>query len=59
MITNGAIDINSWDENNSPMILPKIIVTAILEQESTQYNGQGTSFEKEVKKGVRNLRYFL
>ena len=32
------------------MILPKCIVTAILQDESTQYEGKGTSFEKQVKK---------
>jgi len=35
------------------------ILTAILKQESTQYEAKGTSFEKEVKEQVENLRYFL
>lgn len=58
-IDSGAIDIDSWDNNNHPMILPKIIVTALLERESEQYKGKDTCFEKEVKKGVKNLKYFL
>ena len=58
-LNSGAIDIDNWDEKNSPMILPKCIVTALLEQESTQYAGSGTSFEKEIKKEVKNIRYFL
>ncbi len=58
-INSGAIDIDGWDENTSPMILPKIILTAILQDESGQYSGRGTSFENKVKKEVKNLRYFL
>lgn len=58
-LNSGAIDIDSWDENDKPMILPKCIVTAILENESTQYAGSGTSFQKQIKKEVKNIRYFL
>ena len=58
-INSGAIDVDDWDENISPMILPKCIVTAILEQEATQYDGSGTSFEKQIKKEVKNIRYFI
>lgn len=58
-ITSGAIDINSWDENNNPMILPKIIAIAILENEANQYKGIGTIFEKDVKKKSNNLKLFL
>lgn len=58
-LNSGVIDVDSWDENNNPMILPKCIVTAILQDESTQYEGKGTSFEKQVKKEVKNIRYFL
>ena len=55
-LDSGAIDVDGWDET---MILPKCILTAVLEQESTQYSAKGTSFEKEVKKEVKNIRYFL
>ena len=58
-INSGAVDIESWDESSNPMILPKCIVTAILQNESKQYEGKGTSFENIVKKEVKNLRYFL
>ena len=58
-LNSGAIDVDSWDENNNPMILPRCIITAILQDESTQYEGKGTSFEKQVKKEVKNIRYYL
>lgn len=58
-INSGAIDIDDWSEDDKPMILPKIIVTAILENESKQYQGKGTSFEKHIKKEVNNLKCFL
>lgn len=59
VLNSGCVDVESWSEDNSPMILPKCIVTAILQHESTQYEGKGTSFEKQVKKEVKNIRYFL
>jgi hypothetical protein len=58
-LDSGAIDVDGWDEHKSPMILPKCIVTAILQSESTQYEGKGTSFERQVKKEVRNIRCFI
>ena len=56
-INSGSLDIDSWDERT--FILPKIIVAALLEDEAEQYKGKGTSFEKYVKKEIKNLRYFL
>ena len=58
-LNSGAIDPDSWDENSNPMILPKCIVVAVLESTADQYKATGTSFEKEVKKEVRNLRCFV
>ena len=58
-LNSGAIDIDAWDEKNSPMILPKCIVTAILQNESHQYEGKGSSFENRIKKEVKNIQYFL
>ena len=55
----GALDIENWDEKTSPMILPKTIATAILESEATQYSARGTSFERRIKRDVKNLRYFI
>ena len=59
LLDSGAVDIDSWDEVSNSMILPKCIVTAILQNESHQYEGKGTSFEKQVKKEVNNLLYFI
>ena len=58
-LNSGALDIDNWDENSNSMILPKVIVVAIMETEADQYKGSGTSFEKEVKKEVRNLKCFI
>ena len=58
-LNSGAIDIDSWDENNNPMILPRCIITAILQDESTQYDAKGTTFEKQIKNEVQNIRYYL
>ena len=59
VLNSGAIDIDGWDEKNAKMVLPKTITTAILQRESVQYEGRGTSHEKQVKKEVRNILYFL
>lgn len=58
-LSSGAIDIDDWDEKNVPMITPKCIMAALLEKESVQYLGLGTSHEKKIKKEVKNIRYFL
>lgn len=55
----GAIDVDGWDENNAPMILPKCIVMALLLDESEQYSAKGTSFERQIKKEVLNIRQFI
>lgn len=55
----GAISVDDWSAESSPMIVPKTILTAILVDESKQYEGKGTSFEKQIKKEVDNLRHFL
>lgn len=55
ILNSGCIDIENWDRANNSMILPKIIATAILQNEGTKYEGKGTSFKKEVE----NIRYFL
>ena len=59
VLNSGCIDIESWDKEINPMIIPKCIVTAILENESCQYQAKGTSFEKEIKKEVENIKYFI
>lgn len=58
-LNSGAIDIESWDENNGKMLIPKSIVCAILIDESKQYDASGTSFEKKVKKDIKNIGYYL
>ena len=58
-LNSGAVDVDEWDKTNNPMILPKCILIAILQDEATQYEAKGTSFEKQVKAEVKNIRYFL
>ena len=58
-INSGAIDIDSWDENYAPMIIPKTILIASLQAEAEQYQAYGTKYEKEIKKDLKNLKYFL
>ena len=55
----GALDIDSWDKDNAPMIIPHIIISALLLREVNKHAGKGTSSEKKVKKEVKNLSYFI
>lgn len=55
-LTSGCIDIDSWDENHNAMIIPKAILIAVMETEAEQYKAKGTSFEKQVKKEVKNIK---
>ena len=58
-LNSGALDIENWDENDTPMIIPKIIIQAVLQSEAEQYSARGTSFERKINKEVKNLRYFI
>lgn len=58
-IKSGALDISNWDEKFNSMIIPKTIVIALLEDEADQYKARGTSFEKQIKKDVNNLKCCL
>ena len=59
ILNSGCVDIDGWSAESTPMILPKCIVTAILQKQSRQYSATGTSFEKEVKKEVSNISHFI
>lgn len=56
VLNSGAIDLDSWDGR---MVLPKTIVTALLEEESAQWDGSGTSYAKQMKNDVKKIRMFL
>lgn len=58
-INSGALNIEDWSAENSPMVLPKTITLAILEDEARQYEGRGTNVQKTVRKEANNLKYFL
>ncbi len=58
-IISGAIDVDGWDENHNKMLIPKAILVASLENEADQYKADGTSFERQVKKDIRNIKLFL
>lgn len=51
----GAVDVENWNANINKMIFPKTIITALLQTESKQRDGRGTSFEKKIKKDVKNI----
>jgi hypothetical protein len=59
ILKSSSFDLDSWDINYAPMILPKCIAIAILQDESTQYDGKGTSYEKEIKKEVKNIKHII
>ena len=58
-LNSGAINVDAWNPNTYPMILPKCIVVALLEIEASQYDGVGTGYEKMMKAEVRNIRHFI
>jgi hypothetical protein len=58
-LMSGAVDVDGWEPDDNPMILPKCVLTAILKRESTQYYGNGTSFQNRIKKEVDNIMLFI
>jgi hypothetical protein len=59
VLNSGAVDVENWDEKSTPMLLPKAILIALLQREADQYSATGTSYEKHIKKNVRNIRCFV
>lgn len=58
-LNSAAIDVEGWDENSSPMILPKCILAAALDSEAYQYKAIGTSHERKIAKEIRSIRYYI
>jgi len=58
-LNSGALDIDSWEEDINPAILPKVIAIAVLEDTADGFKATGTCFEKEVKKEVANVKCFI
>lgn len=58
-MNSGAIDIDSYDPVDAPMIEPKTIVCAILINESDQFKGRGTRWENQMRKNMHNIIRFL
>jgi len=58
-LNSGCIDVEGWDEKNQPMLIPKSILIAILQNELSQYGAKGTSFEAKIRKESRNIRKFI
>jgi len=58
-ILSGVLDVEGWDGDYQPMIIPKTIVTAILESEARQYTARGTTHQKRMGKEVRALKCFI
>lgn len=59
LLKSGAIDIDKYDPKVNPMIEPKAIFIALMNEEINQYSAKGTSFEKQIKKEVKNLANFI
>jgi len=58
-LNSNAVDVESWDEKNGPMMLPKMILCAVLEDEATEYSGKGTTYERKIRKEINNIKYFI
>tara|TARA_R110000782_G_scaffold21110_4_gene56911 strand:- start:1422 stop:1688 length:267 start_codon:yes stop_codon:yes gene_type:complete len=59
ILNSSSIDIEGYDTENNIMILPKTIMTAILEEESLQYICKTTKFYPKMKKEIKNIRSFI
>jgi hypothetical protein len=59
VINSGSVDVESWDVNSNPYVLVRSILSAILDVEAQEYNGVGTSFEKGMKREIKNIKLFI
>lgn len=58
-LKSGSVEVSGWSKDTKPYYLPKVITTAILQDVATTYDGEGTGFEKKIKKEVKNIRHFI
>lgn len=55
-----VIDLENWDEKNAPMLLPKMIVTALLESDSKQYSlPKNYPNARQLKQQIKNISYII
>ena len=59
ILNSGCVDVENYDPKSNGMILPKTILVAILQDFAEAYACKGTSFEKQIKKDVKNIRMFI
>jgi len=60
VLVSGCIDLENWDAENAPMIVPKAIMCALLDNEHFQYAPPKTiASYKQWKKEKRNITYFI
>jgi len=59
-LKSGCIDVEAWDENCNPMILPKSIIVAVYEDRARCFHPSKDSKRyKEVRKNVKNISLFI
>ena len=57
---NQEIDLDNWDEKNAPMLLPKMIVTALLENDAKQYSlPKDYPNAKKINKNIQYIKYSI
>lgn len=55
-----VIDLDNWDEKNAPMLLPKMIVTALLENDAKQYSPpKDYPNARQLKQQIKNISYII
>jgi hypothetical protein len=60
VLSSGCIDIDDWDPEHAPMIIPKLILCALLESESYQYDiPKSHSNRRALMKEKKNIAYFI
>ena len=64
VMKSGAVNVEGWNPDYRPMLLPRAIVTALLQYVSNQYvsnqfDGRCTSFEKQMKYDIAKIKDVL
>jgi|688.fasta_scaffold2593305_1 hypothetical protein len=60
IINSDSINLDSWNEIYAPMLLPKMIVTALLESEPHQYSvPKDYPNKRKIKQDINNIKYII
>lgn len=59
LLSSGSVPVTDWDPNNTPYHLPRLILTALLDDAAAIESPRNIPGERKAKMEIKNFRRFL